>query len=179
MKKRSVLFVFLIAIIISTTMNGFANPKKEDSKKDEAKSISVKDVEDIAETINVEKGFINKPKDFILNTVNDALVVSGKGRENDRVTITLYKRDGDSYVQMGKSVELKIGPLGVFTKELSLKDTSQKSPKEAVVSKDTFIVLELKRGESTTWDYRLVRFSDDKEVKKSLEASKLTPAKTK
>ncbi len=179
MKKRSVLFVLFIAIIISTTMVGFANPRKEEAKKDEVKSISVKEVEDIAENINVEKGFINKPKDFTLNTVNDAIIVSGTGRENDRVTITLYKRAGDSYVPMGKSVELKIGPLGVFTKELSLKDTSQKSPKEAVVSKDTFIVLELKRGETTAWDYRLVRFSDDKEVRKSLEASKLTPAKTK
>lgn len=172
MKRRGILCIFLCALILSNTMAAFANPKKE-----EPKTLAVKEVEEIAENIQVEKGFINKPKDFTLNTVNDALVVSGKGKENDKVTITLYKREGDSYVQMGNIIELKIGALGVFTKELSLKDTSQKSPKEAVVSKDTFIVLELKRGDSTTWDYRLVRFSDDKEVKKSLEAARLTPAK--
>lgn len=171
MKRLSITLIFLFAIIMSATVIGFANPKKE-----EVKSISVEEVAEISKKIEVDKGFINKPKDFSFSTVNDTLVLSGKGKENDKVTITLYKRDGDSFVQMGDSIELKIGPFGVFTKELSLKDSNEKSPKEAVISKETFVVLELKRGEVSAWDYRMIRFSDDKDVKKSLEAIPLTPA---
>lgn len=171
MKRLSIALIFVFAIIMSATMIGFAHPKKE-----EIKPISVEEVTKIAKEIKVDEGFINKPKDFSISTVNDGLVLSGTGKENDRVKITLYKRDGDDFVAMGEPIEVKIGPLGVFTKELSLKDSSQKSPKEAVVSKETFIVLELKRGDMSIWDYRFVRFSNDKEVKKSLDAIPISPA---
>lgn len=169
-KRLGIVFTLLSAMILSATAIVFANPKEE------SKGIAVERVAEISEEINVEKGIINKPKDFVLNTVNDAFVVSGTGRENDKVTITLYKRVGDEYVQMGESIELKIGPLGVFTKELSLKEIDPKSPKETVVSKDTLLVLQMKRGDLVSMDYRLIKFSDDKEVKKSLDAIKLTPS---
>ncbi len=169
MKRLSIAFIMMFAIVLSATVVGFANPKEE------VKPISVERVIEISEEINVEKGIINKPKDFILSTVNDAFVVSGTGKENDKVTITLYKRVGDEYVLMGESMELKIGPLGVFTKELSLKENDPKSPKESVISKDTLLVLQMKRGDVVAWDYRLIKFSDDKEVKKSLDAIKLSP----
>ncbi|MDO4711809.1 MAG: hypothetical protein Q4A75_07495 [Peptostreptococcaceae bacterium] len=171
MKRLGITLIFIFAIIMSATVLSFANPKKE-----EVKPIPVEEVTKIAKEIKVEEGFINKPKDFSISTVNDTLVLSGTGKENDRVKITMYKRDGENFVVMGDSIEIKIGPLGVFTKELSLKDGSQKSPKEAVVSKETLIVLELKRGEVSVWDYRFVRFSNDKEVKRSLDAIPVTPA---
>ncbi len=169
MGRLRITLVLLLVCIMSATVIGFANPK--DNKK-EIKTVPVSEVQKIIEEINVEKGFINKPKDFILNTVNDVFVVSGTARENDKVVITLFTNEGEEYVQMGDSIEVKIGPLGVFTKELSLKETNQKSPKEAVVSKDTFVVLELKRGDFIMKDYRLVKFSDDKEVKRTLESFK-------
>ncbi len=103
MKRLSIAFIMMFAIVLSATVVGFANPKEE------VKPISVERVIEISEEINVEKGIINKPKDFILSTVNDAFVVSGTGKENDKVTITLYKRVGDEYVLMGESVELKSG----------------------------------------------------------------------
>lgn len=157
---------FLLAFMILSTNISFANPKDD--------SISVEKAKVIEESYKPEKSFVNKPKDFEINTTKDTVVISGYGKENDKVKITLYKREGDSYVLMGEAIDIKIGALGVFTKEISLKDSKGKGPKEAVVSKDTFIVLELKRGEQSVWDYRVVRFADEKEVKQSLESLKVT-----
>lgn len=162
--KRKILSALLISFIFATNLIGYANPiKMEDNK------ISVEAVEDIEEGFKTENGFVNKPKDFEVTTTNDTVVISGTGKENDKVKITLFKREGDSYVLMGEQIELKIGQLGLFTKEVSLKESSTKAPRETVISKDTLIVLQLERGKSSIWDYRLIRFADEKEVKKTLD----------
>ncbi len=173
MKRLGLIIVLLFATVLSISALGFADGAAE--------QYSVEEVAEIADEIQIDKGFVDKPKDFILTTVSDAFILSGTAKENDKLTITLYKRVGNSFVPMGESVEIKIGPLGIFTKEVSLKDEQTKSPKETTVSKETFVVLELKRGDTVTWDYRLIRFTDDKEVKKSLDtlkSSALVPTAT-
>ena len=161
MKKLGILFFTVIILTITGTLASFADPAE----------VSAKKVEEVQKSFEIDKSFVNKPKDFALNTINDTVVISGDGKENDKITIVLYKKDGDSYKQMGEAVELTIGPLGVFTKEISLKD-QQNSPKEAAVSKETFVVLELKRGANAAYDYRLIKFSDEKEVKETLKSVK-------
>ena len=164
MKKNFFVAALMSCMILSTSVFSYANPLLTKDNK-----ITVESVVEIEESFKSDGGFVNKPKDFEVTTTKDAIVVSGVGKENDIIKITLYKRSGDSYVPMGEAVELKIGQLGVFTKEISLKETNKKTPSASVVSKETFVVLELKRGDNSTWDYRLVRFADDNDVKKSLQ----------
>lgn len=161
MKKLGILFFTVIILTITGTLASFADPAE----------VSAKKVEEVQKSFEIDKSFVNKPKDFVLNTINDTVVISGDGKENDKITIVLYKKDGDRYVQIGETVELTIGPLGVFTKEISLKDQAS-SPKEASVSKETFVALELKRGTNASYDYRLIKFSNEKEVKETLKAVK-------
>ncbi len=165
MKKISLMLLIMALVSISATLTGFADPGD--------KAISTKKVEDIQKNINMDKSFVNKPKDFLLSTVNDTVVVSGEGKEGDRVLITLYKKSGGEFVYMSDKIELSLGALGVFTKEISLKDSNPAAPKEALASKETLIVLELIRSGSSTYDYRLIKYSDEKEVKETLKAIRL------
>ena len=168
MKKITILLFTIVLLTITGTLASFADTPE----------ITAKKVEEVQKSFEIDKSFVNKPKDFLLNTINDTVVISGDGKENDKLTILLYKKDGDDYVQMGDAVELTIGALGVFTKEISLKDQQQNSPKEASVCKETFVVLELKRGTHVAYDYRLIKFADEKEVKETLKAVKIASLAT-
>lgn len=167
MKKGFLILTIIAIMMISATLTGFADNHGGD------KTISNKKVEEIQETINMDRSFVNKPKDFLLSTTSDTVVISGDGKENDKIIIKLYKKAGDEFVQMGDQISLNIGALGVFTKEISLKDIESSAPKEAAVSKETLVVLELRRGEKSAYDYRLIKFSDNNEVKATLKTLKL------
>ncbi len=161
MKKLSIMLMLVMVMTLSATLTGFADNGGGN------KTVSAKRVDEIQKNIDVNKGFVNKPKDFLLATVNDTVVISGDGKKGDKVIITLYKKSGDDYVQMGETVELTIGDLSVFSRAISLKDDS-KAPKEASISRETLVVLELSRSGNSAYDYRLIKFSDDKEVKETL-----------
>lgn len=157
MKKGFLILCMMIALTLSSAF-AFAD------------TVPVKNVEEAQKSFDTDKSFVNKPKDFVLSTLSDTVVVSGVVKENDKLTITLMKRVKDEYVPYGEPIELTIGALGAFTKELSLKDTKSDAPKEVEVVKETLVVLELKRGKNTATDYRLIKFSDEKEVKETLKA---------
>ena len=164
-RKSLIIPALLMAMMISTTLTGFADNGD--------KAIETKKVEEIQKSFDQDTSFVNKPKDFLLNTTNDTVIISGDGKANDKITISLYKRVADEYVLMGDKIELNLGALGVFTKEISLKDLEATAPKESSVSKETLVVLELRRNGNSAYDYRLIKFSDDKDVKESLRAIKL------
>lgn len=131
-------------------------------------SVSVETVQKLSESFSSENGVINKPKDFVLATIDDNVIISGVGKEGDKVSVYLYTRTGEEYVLLGDSLDFAIGPIGVFTKEISLKYQTSDLPKESKLSKDTLIVLQLKRGEAITKDYRIIKNTDEKDLEKSL-----------
>lgn len=161
MKKISIMMMLVTVMILSATLTGFAE------NGDGSKTISAKRVEEIQKNFDVDKSFVYKPKDFLLATVNDTVIISGNGKKGDKVVITLYKKLADDYTQMGDTIELTIGDLAQINRAISLKDES-KAPKEASISKETLVVLELNRNGNSAYDYRLIKFYDDKEVKEKL-----------
>lgn len=162
--KKKFFVTLVLCMILSSSVFAYANPLLNKENK-----IPAGAVVELEEGFKADSGFVNKPKDFEVTTTKETVVISGTGKENDIVKISLFKRSGDAYVPMNEVIELKIGQLGVFTKEVSIKETNKKTPSASVISKDTLVVLELKRGDSSVWDYRLVSFADDNQVKQSLQ----------
>ena len=96
------------------------------------------------------------------------------GKEGDKITVSLYTRSGDEYVPMKDSIDFEIGPIGVFTQEISLKYQTSKFPVESRISKDTLVVLTLKRGDSVLRDYRVIKASDKNDLQESLSTLRST-----
>lgn len=165
MKKIIRTLVLTMLIFVAFSAMCFASP---------GDNISVETVQKLSESFNNDNGIINKPKDFVLATIDDNVIISGVGKENDKVVVSLYTRANEEYVPMGDSVDFAIGPIGVFTKEISLKYQTSDLPKESKLSKDTLIMLELKRGGSITRDYRVIKSTDEKDLQKSLSTLKST-----
>lgn len=167
MKKLSHLLTLVIIALLATGI-GFADAND--------KSVPTKRVSEVQENFNINKSFVSKPADFLLNTTNDTVVISGEGKANDKISITLFRKSDNEYLQMGDAIEISIGEMGRFSKEVSLKDTQVNSPREAIVSKETFIIFELKRGANTNYDYRLIKYADEREIKESLRTASLVSA---
>ena len=165
MKKAIRLSLMTMFIFIAFTAMSFAAP---------ADSISADTVQKLSESFNSERSVINKPKDFVLATIDDNVIISGMGKEGDRITVSLYTRSGDEYVPMTDSIDFEIGPIGVFTQEISLKYQTSKFPVESRISKATLVVLTLKRGDSVLRDYRVIKASDKNDLQESLSTLRST-----
>jgi len=165
MKKVIRLSIMTMFIFIAFTAMSFAAP---------ADSISADTVAKLSESFNSERSVINKPKDFVLATIDDNVIISGMGKEADKISISLYTRVDDEYVPIKDSIEFSIGPIGVFTQEISLKYKTSRMPVESKISKDTLVVLTLKRGDSVLRDYRVIKASDEKDLQKSLSTLRTT-----
>ena len=100
MKKAIRLSLMTMFIFIAFTAMSFAAP---------ADSISADTVQKLSESFNSERSVINKPKDFVLATIDDNVIISGMGKEGDRITVSLYTRYGDEYVPMTDSKHFEIG----------------------------------------------------------------------
>ncbi|MGB5824103.1 MAG: hypothetical protein WBH44_08490 [Proteocatella sp.] len=137
-------------------------------------SVSVESVQKLSESFSSENGIINKPKDFVLATIDDNVMISGVGKEGDRVSIYLYTRSDEEYVLMEDSLDFSVGLTGFFAKEISLKYQTSGLPKESKLSKDTLIVLQLKRGEAVNKDYRIIKTTDEKDLEESLSTLRST-----
>lgn len=165
MKKLIRLSIMTMFIFIAFTAMSFAAP---------ADSISADTVEKLSESFNSDRSVINKPKDFVLATIDDNVIISGMGKEGDKISISLYTRVDDEYVPIKDSIEFSIGPIGVFTQEISLAYKTSRMPVESKISKDTLVVLTLKRGDSFLRDYRVIKASDEKDLQKSLSTLRTT-----
>lgn len=170
MKKVIKLSIMTMFVFIAFTAMSFAAP---------ADSISADTVDKLSESFNSERSIINKPKDFVLATIDDNVIVSGMGKEGDKITVSLFTRVSDEYVPMKDSIDFTIGPIGVFTQEISLKYQTSKAPVESKLSKDTLVVLTLRRGDSVLKDYRVIKSSDEKDLQKSLSTYGLSPLSAK
>lgn len=137
-------------------------------------AVSTETVSKLQEAFTPETGIINKPKDFTLVTTSDTIIISGSGKEADSVKISLYTLIEDEYIPFGDTIEFKLGPLGVFTKEISLKYKSSDLAVEPKLSKNTLVVLELTRGNQSSKDYRVIKSSDEADLRNSLTALKST-----
>ena len=100
MKKAIRLSLMTMFIFIAFTAMSFAAP---------ADSISADTVQKLSESFNSERSVINKPKDFVLATIDDNVIISGMGKEGDRITVSLYTRSVDEYVPMTDSIDFEIG----------------------------------------------------------------------
>ncbi len=168
MKKIIRTLVLTMLIFVAFSAMCFASP---------GDNISVETVQKLSESFNAEKSIINIPnntKDFTFITTDDNVTISGVVKGNDNITISLYTKIDEQYVPMGDSIYPKIGQLGVFSEDISLKYQTSDLPKESKISKNTLIRLELKRGESLIKDYRLIKITDKKDLEESLSTLKST-----
>ena len=165
MKKAIRLSLMTMFILIAFTAMSFAAP---------ADSISADTVQKLSESFNSDLSFINKPKDFVLATIDDSVMISGMGRTGDKLIISLYTRSGDEYVPMKDSIESTIDKLGTITETISLKYQTSNFPVESRISKDTLVVLTLKRGDSVLKDYRVIKASDKNDLQESLSTLRST-----
>ncbi|WP_028828726.1 hypothetical protein [Proteocatella sphenisci] len=165
MKKVIRLSIMTMFIFIAFTAMSFAAP---------ADSISADTVEKLSESFNSDRSVINKPKDFVLATIDDNVIISGMGKEGDKISISLYTRVDDEYVPIKDSIEVKLGRIGDFMEKISLKYQTSRMPVESKISKDTLVVLTLKRGDSFLRDYRVIKASDEKDLQKSLSTLRTT-----
>lgn len=164
MKTYIKILVLTVCMFSLLTISAFAAPSE---------NISEETVQKIAESWDAEKSIITKPKDFV-TTLNedDSIAISGVVKENDTIKISLYTHVGDQYVPIGDVINPKVDKLGVFFQDISFKYQTASTPKESKLSKDTFIVLELKRGDSVIKDYRVVKITDKKDIQESLSTMK-------
>ena len=165
MKKAIRLSLMTMFIFIAFTAMSFAAPED---------SISADTVQTISESFNSDRSVINKPKDFVLATIDDNVIISVMGKEGDRINVALYTRSGDEYVLIKDDIEFLIGPIGVEAQEISLKYQTSKFPVESRISKDTLVVLTLKRGDSVLRDYRVIKASDKNDLQESLSTLRST-----
>lgn len=110
-----------------------------------------------------ENPIIRKPEDVSVSTTSNTVVLSGKGKEKEKVSIELYYKTNEEYVFDGQSVDVVLGPLGVFSKELAIGDSFGSTNKEV------FILVKIKRKSDLILDARKIIYSDIEEIKKSLE----------
>lgn len=144
------------------------------SNTTQTRTVSVETVKKIQDAFNPDTGIINKPKDFALVTTSDSVIISGSGKEADSIKINLYTLNGNEYQAFGDTIEFKLGPLGVFTREISLKYKASELAVEPRLSKNTLVVLELTRGPFTSKDYRIIRSSDESDLRNSLTSLRST-----
>lgn len=164
MKKYIKILMLTVCLFAAFSISAFAAPSE---------NISVETVQKIADSWDADKSIITKPKDFV-TTLNDddSIAISGVVKENDTIKISLYTRIYDQYVPMGDDINPKVDKLGVFFQSISFKYQTNSAPKESKLSKDTLIVLELKRGDSVIKDYRIVKITDKKDIQESLSTMK-------
>ncbi|MGL5439596.1 MAG: hypothetical protein ACRDA4_04320 [Filifactoraceae bacterium] len=135
-----------------------------------ANNVSVKDVTTKIESLQASSPIITKPKDKVYLTTNDSVVISGTGKEKDIVSITVYTKSGSEYTLISDD-SLEIGPLGVFTTELSLKYAG-KTPKSMQISGETYVYLKIVRGTTVIDDARIIKYTSDEKLQDSLSALK-------
>lgn len=165
MKKfMSTLLLTMITVMLFTVPS-FANT-----------SISEKDVTTKIESLQISSPIITKPKEKTYLTTNDTVVISGIGKEKDVVSIVVYTKSGSEYTLIDEN-SLEIGPLGVFTTELSLKYVGQ-TPKDVQISEETYVYLRIVRGSTVIDDARIIKYTSDEKLQNSLNALKTTGLKT-
>lgn len=164
MKNCIKVLVLTVCILAMFSISAFAAPSE---------NISVETVQKIADSWDAQKSIINNPKEFVTSlNGDDSIAISGVVKENDTIKISLYTRVDDQYVPMGEDISPKVDKLGVFFQNVSFKYQTTTMPKESKLSKDTFIILELRRGDAVVKDYRVVKITDKKDIQESLSTMK-------
>lgn len=149
--------VFLLSLMLVSVSVSYANPSSNET-------LSQKEVVQILENIDTENSpIIKKPEELNVSTTSNTIVISGKGREKEKVIIELYYKVKDDYVFDKQPIEVTLGPLGVFSKEVAIKNSFGSSTKEL------FVLVKIQRKNEWIVDARKMVYSDISDIKKSLE----------
>lgn len=150
--KKWVLVGMLLLTICSITTFVSAAPK--------VTKMTVHDINQFVETLDEEETPIfTAPETITSSTTSKTVVVSGVGKAKDKVIIELYqKADRNTYVCTTEPIEITVGALGVFSKEL---DVSH--------SKNVFVLAKIYRKSEWVKDGRFINVVDKEDLKKALQ----------
>lgn len=151
--KKWVLVGMLLLTICSTTTFVSAAPK--------VTKMTLHDVNQFVETLNEEETPIfTAPETITSSTTSKTIVVSGVGKAKDKVIIELYQKvDRNTYVCTTEPIEITVGALGVFSKELDVSS-----------SKNVFVLAKIYRKSEWIKDGRIINVVDKDDLKKALQS---------
>lgn len=150
--KKWVLIGMLLFVLCSMTSFVFAAPK--------ITKMSSNDVNQFLETLKEdETPIFTAPETIISSTTAKTILISGVGKAKDKVIIEVYqKSDRNTYVCNTEPIEITVGALGVFSKELDV------SP-----SKNVFVIAKITRKSEVIKDGRIINIVDKNYLKKALQ----------
>lgn len=155
--KKIICSLIVLMTVLSLTTGIYATPKEEIK-------LTQKEVSKILDGLDKNGSpIIKKPEDLNFSTISNTIVISGKGKEKEKVSIELYYKTNDDYIFDKQPIDVTLGPLGVFSKELSIRESFGSTNKEV------FILVKIQRKSELVVDARRVIYSDIEEIKKSLE----------
>ncbi len=150
--KKWMLIGMLLLVLCSMTSFVFAAPK--------ITKMSSHDVNQFLETLKEdETPIFTAPETITSSTTAKTILVSGVGKAKDKVIIEVYqKSDHNTYVCNTEPIEITVGALGVFSKELDV------SP-----SKNVFVIAKITRKSEVIKDGRIINIVDKNDLKKALQ----------
>lgn len=155
--KKIICSLIVLMTVLSLTTGIYATPKEEIK-------LTQKEVSKILDGLDKNGSpIIKKPEDLNFSTISNTIVISGKGKEKEKVSIELYYKTNDDYIFDKQPIDVTLGSLGVFSKELSIRESFGSTNKEV------FILVKIQRKSELVIDARRVIYSDIEEIKKSLE----------
>lgn len=156
---KKIIKALLMTMIVTTliTVPSFAD-----------KVISQENVTAKIEALQGNSPIITKPKEKTYITSGDMVAMSGTGKEKDVVNVVIYTKSGSEYKLIDENT-FEIGPLGVFTTEISLKYVGQ-TPKDFQISEETYVQLRITRGTEVIEDARIIKYTSDEKLQTALEA---------
>lgn len=151
--KKAIIVLTILTIVLSN-LSVYAAPKNN--------VLASNTVSEFMESIKEDSGpIIKRPEVSVFSTTSNTILVSGSGNAKEKVILELYYKNGKgNYVSEEEPVEITLGALGVFSKEIKI-------PEDA--SKEFFLSVKLYRNSKWIYDGRIIRFTDKEDLKRALQ----------
>lgn len=150
--KKWVLVGMFVLTICSMTSFVSAAPK--------VTKMTVQEVNQLVDTLEEENTpILTTPETITSSTTSKTVVVSGIGKAKEKVILELYqKSDRNTYTCNTEPIEITIGALGVFSKELDIS-----------TSKNVFVLAKMYRKSDCIKDGRFINLVNKEDLKKALQ----------